>query len=152
MLCPKKTKWVKSRLPLTLETECGLTSWKQNLRHTYSQIFLKSNYETLSSILILQRLPISKLVVMFRYTVASFRYSNTLDGSCHLLFSIFFCRTRNLIHNCSYFYNSSGYAEVNFGHLWRGSLAWHKIITQLPKCLSRGHLEFSNKAESFSPI
>ena len=114
-------------------------------------IFLKSNYETLSSILILQRLPISKLVVMFRYTVASFRYSNTLDGSCHLLFSIFFCRTRNLTHNCSYFYHSSGYAEVNFGHLWWGSLAWHKIITQLPKCLSRGHLEFSNKAESFSP-
>ena len=113
--------------------------------------FLKSNYETLSSILILQRLPISKLVVMFRCTVASFRYSNTLDGSCHLLFSIFFCRTTNLLHNCSYFYHSSGYAEVNFGHLWRGSLTWHKIITQLPKCLSRGHLEFPNKAESFSP-
>ena len=65
--------------------------------------FLKSNYETLSSILILQRLPISKLVVMFRCTVASFRYSNTLDGSCHLLFSIFFCRTTNLLHNCSIF-------------------------------------------------
>ena len=150
MLCPKKTKWVKSRLPLTLETVWAnflKTKFKTDIFTIFLKIKLRNTFQYFN-IAKVTNIKTCGYVPIHSCFFSVFKYSR---WELHLLFSIFFCRTRNLTHNCSYFYHSSGYAEVNFGHLWWGSLAWHKIITQLPKCLSRGHLEFSNKAESFSP-